>query len=314
MFYFLTTTKMASKTYIQENDWYITASKLKCFLRNPQEYYLQYVKKVELEEGDEEKRHFVVWTAFDDLVSYWEEFFLNKYYIDEGLLVDELKAKLTEKYGEFVEGNEIKKLKLPELRFYYYKLWENDKIRLTEKEGRDIMGMYREVKRQPIADYWNDWYEKQKVIIASYKNLKLKGTLDRFSEQDKIIRDWKTTGRFDSFEYDMEETFDYVMSMAFYFILAKIEYDIDCDVILDVVHKNAPYQFVSYKLDKQVLLHRTVNKIKPWLEALIKAYEEDKWEAIDPLSWIPIPRMEATRSPYYQYMDCAIQQDFMSPM
>lgn len=305
---------MASKTYIQENDGFITASKLKCFLRNPQEYYIQYVKKVELEEGDEEKRHFVVWTAFDDLVSYWEEFFLNKYYIDEGLLVDELKAKLTEKYGDSVDWNEIKKLKLPELRFYYYKLWENDKIRLTEKEGRDIMGMYREVKRQPIADYGNDWYEKQKVIIANYKNLKLKGTLDRFDKEKWIIRDWKTTGRFDSFEYDMEETFDYVMSMAFYFILAKIEYDIDCDVILDVVHKNAPYQFVSYKLDKQVLLQRTVNKIKPWLEALIKAYEEDKREAIDPLSWIPIPRSEATKSPYYQYMDCAIQQEFLSPM
>jgi len=61
----------------------------------------------------------------------------------------------------------------------------------------------------------------------------------------------------------MEETFDYVMSMAFYFVLAKIEFDIDCDVILDVIHKNAPYQFVAYKLDKQQLLQKTVNKIKP---------------------------------------------------
>jgi len=48
-----------SKTYIQENDGFITASKLKCFLRNPQEYYLQYVKKVDLE-TEEEKRCFVV--------------------------------------------------------------------------------------------------------------------------------------------------------------------------------------------------------------------------------------------------------------
>lgn len=303
---------MASKSYIQENDGYITASKLKCFLRNPQEYYLQYVKKIELE--DEDKRCFVVWSAFDDLVSYGEEYFLDNYYIDDGLLVDELKEKLTEKFWEYIENQEIKKMKLPELRFYFYKLNEKEKIRLTSKEGADIMGMYREIKRQPLADYGNDNYAKQKVILCNYKNLKLKWTLDRFNLEEKSIRDWKTTGRFDSFEYDMEETFDYVMSMAFYFVLAKIEYWIDCDVILDVVHKNAPYQFVAYRLDKQTLLQKTVSKIKPWLEALIKAYEEDKREAVDPLSWIPIPRSEATKSPYYQYMDCAIQQDFLSPM
>lgn len=302
---------MEKQTYIQENDWYITASKLKCFLRNPQEYYLKYIKKIEIEEED--KRCFVVWSAFDDLVSYWEEYFLEKYYIDEWLLVDDLKTKLTEKHWETIDWKEISKMKLPELRYYHYNL-TTDKIRLTEKEWKDIMGMYREIKRQPLADYGNENYESQKVIVCNYKNLKLKGKLDRFDLKGKTIRDWKTTWRFDNFEYDMEETFDYVMSMAFYFVLAKIEYWIDCDVILDVVHKNAPYQFVAYRLDKQTLLQKTVSKIKPWLEALIKAYEEDKWEAIDPLSWIPIPRMEATRSPYYQYMDCSIQQDFMSPM
>lgn len=298
--------------YIQENDWFITASKLKCFLHNPQEYYLQYVKKIDLE-NEEEKRCFVVWTAFDDLVSYWEEFFLEKYYIDDWFLVDDLKQKLTDQFWVSVDNKEIKKMKLPELRHYYYKL-DNEKIRLTKKEWEDIMGMYREIKRQPLADYWNDNYEKQKVIQCEYKGLKLKWKLDRFSLDDKTIRDWKTTGRFDSFEYDMEETFDYVMSMAFYFVLAKIEYDIDCDVILDVIHKNNPYQFVAYRLDKQVLLQKTINKIKPGLEALIEAYKTDKREPINPLTWISIPRSEATKSKYYQYMDCAIQQDFLSPM
>jgi hypothetical protein len=61
----------------------------------------------------------------------------------------------------------------------------------------------------------------------------------------------------------MENTFDYVLSMAFYYTLAKIEYNIDCDVILDVVHKNNPYQFVAYKLDKQILLRKMVEKVKP---------------------------------------------------
>lgn len=303
---------MENKSYIQLNDWYITASKLKCFLRNPQEFYRQFVEKVELE-WEEQKRHFIVWWAFDDLVSYGEEYFLEKYYIDEWYVVDELKQKLEEMYGEsIIDWVQIKMMKLPQLRYYYYKL-DTDKIRLTPKEWEDIMWMYREVKRQPLADFgWE--YEKQKPIECEYKWLKLRWTLDRFDEKRKLIRDWKTTGRFDSFEYDMENTFDYVLSMAFYYTLAKIEYNIDCDVILDVVHKNNPYQFVAYKLDKQILLRKMVEKVKPWLDALIEAYKTNKREPIDPLTWLKIPRTEATKSPYYWYMDCWIQNDFLSPM
>jgi hypothetical protein len=37
-----------------------------------------------------EKDYFLVGTAFDDLVSYGEDFFFDKYYIDEGLLKDDL--------------------------------------------------------------------------------------------------------------------------------------------------------------------------------------------------------------------------------
>lgn len=299
-----------SKTYIEENRWFITASKLKCFLKNPQEYYLQYVKEIELED-EEEKRHFVVWTAFDDLVSYWEKFFLAKYNIEEKFLKDELKAQAIAKWE--ISASIISKRKVPELRAYLFP-WTQDKIRITPKEWEDIMGMYREVKRQPIADFWNDNYEKQKVVICNYKSLKLKWKLDRFNLEENMIRDWKTTGRFDNFEYDLEETFDYVLSMAFYFILVKIEYNIDCDVILDVLHKNSPYQFVAYRLEKDRLLQKATSKIKPWLEALIKAYETNVREPIDPLTWIEIPRSEATKSKYYQFMDCALQKDFLSPM
>jgi len=302
---------MIKDTYIEKNDWYITASKLKCFLKNPQEYYFKYVKKIDI--GDNDKRCFVVWTAVDDLLSYGEKFFLGKHYIDDWYVVTELKTKITEKYWENINWIKIKDMKLPELRYHFYDL-ENERIRLTPKEWENVMGMYREIKRQPLADFWNENYVAQKVIECNYKSLKLRGTLDRFSAEDLLIRDWKTTGRFDSFEYDMDETFDYVMSMAFYFILAKIEYWVECDVILDVVHKNAPYQFVAYKLWKQQLLQKAVNKIKPWLEALIKAYETDTWEAIDPLTQIPLPRSAATKSEYYEHMESSVQKDFLSPI
>jgi hypothetical protein len=43
-------------------------------------------------------------------------------------------------------------------------------------------------------------------------------TLDRVNLEKKLIRDWKTTGRFDTFEYNIDTTFDYVLSMAFYFV------------------------------------------------------------------------------------------------
>lgn len=297
-------------SYVQENDWYITASKLKCFLKNPQEYYLKYVKKIEIEQ--EEARHFVVGTAFDDLVSYWEDFFFEKYYIDDWSVKDDLLKKAIEKWE--IAEKILKTWKLPELRTYLYSTWKwNERIRITPAEWRDIMWMYREAVRQPLADMW--WnYDKQHVIKAKYKTLVLKWKLDRFNLEKKAIRDWKTSGRIDNFEYDMEETFDYVMSMAFYFVLAKVEYKIDCDVILDVLWKQAPYQYIWYKLSKDVLLAKMASKVLPWLDALIRAYETDTREPIDPLTLRAIPRTETMKSEYYSYMDSSLQKTFEDPL
>ncbi len=296
--------------YVQENDWYITASKLKCFLKNPAEYYLKFVKKIEIE--TEEARHFVLWTAFDDLVSYWEDFFLEKYYIDDWSVKEDLLKQAILKWE--IDEKVLKTWKLPELRAYLFasKDWA-EKIRLTPAEWRDIMGMYREAKRQPLADMaWN--YKNQHVIKAKYKNLMLKWKLDRFDLERKLIRDWKTSWRIDNFEYDMEETFDYVMSMAFYFVLAKVEYNVDCDVVLDVLWKSSPYQYVWYKLDKTRLLAKMASKILPWLDALIKAYETDTRKAEDPLTWAPVLRSEVMKSEYYSYLDASLQKSFLDPM
>lgn len=287
----------------------ITSSKLKCFLNNPVEYKLKYVDEVEIEWED--KRYFVVWWAFDYLIAEWEEKFLEKYYIDDWLVKDELLQKAKEKWE--IEESVLKKWKLPELRAYIYD-WRNEsKIRLTPAEWRDIMWMYREVMRQPIADMWSE-YETHHQIQAKYKSLTIWWELDRFSLEKKLIRDWKTTGRIDFFEYDMSETFDYIMSMAFYYTLVKINYDIDCEVILDVIHKNSPYQFIAYKLDKQTLYHKMIEKVKPWLDLLEKAYQENKREAIYPLTWQKIPRAELMKSPYYSLMEESIQDSFISPM
>lgn len=71
--------------YVKKNDWYVTASKLKVFAKNPEEYKLQYVDKIKIEWT---KRHFVIWNAFDDLVTYRVLYWNNekyKYETEEGL-------------------------------------------------------------------------------------------------------------------------------------------------------------------------------------------------------------------------------------
>jgi len=298
-----------SSSYVERTRGHITASKLKCFLNNPVEYKLKFVDEIPLEEED--KRYFVVGGAFDYLVAEWEEKFLQKYYIDDWLVKEELYQKALERWE--IAKEVLSKWKLPELRAYIYNGRDEAKIRLTPWEWKSLMWMYREIIRQPLADMWSN-YQTHHTIQAKYKTLVIWWELDRFSKEKWLIRDWKTTGRIDFFEYDMENTYDYIMSMAFYYTLAKVHYDIDCDVILDVVHKNEPYQFIAYKLDKQILFQKMMDKVKPWLDKLIEAYETNTREPVYPLTWQPIPRAEIMKSSYYAYMDCSLQKDFTSPM
>ena len=295
-------------SYIEKNRWYMTASKLKCFIKNPEEYKLQYIDEIEIEKSEEKKRHFVIWSAFDDLVSFGEDYFLEKYYIDQWLVTDELKQELINKWHD---PKEIKAMKLPELRALFYQ--EDVKIRLTPAEWRDIMGMYSEVKRQPCFDFWNKNYQTQKEIIAEYNWIKLKGTLDRIDIENKTIRDRKTSWRIDNFEYDMENTFDYVLSMAFYYVLARVSLWIDCDVFLDVVGKSYPYPSVSYKLTKDKLLQKVKDTIKPALEFYSHCLQTDTRPSVHWVHKTPISRYDTMKSDYYPYMKSSIAQESVLP-
>lgn len=68
---------MSSKSYLDQNRGFFTASKLKCYKKNPEEYYLQYVKEVHVEKNE---RHFIIGTAFDDLVTYRQVYGMNRVY------------------------------------------------------------------------------------------------------------------------------------------------------------------------------------------------------------------------------------------
>lgn len=306
----------SAQEYLEKNRWFITASKLKYFLTfGPEAYYYKFVKELILDEP--EKDYYVVWTAFDDLVSYGETYFFDKYYIDEWLLKDDL-IKRSKELGLNTDW------KVEDLRKRLY--W--DKIKLTQMQWDAVFGMYAEIKRQPLVEFWDQSYKKQVDIECEFEWLKLKWTLDRLSLERKMIRDWKTSWQFQNFEYNLETTFDYILSMAFYYVLVKVNYNIDCDVILDVLGKNKPYPYMWYKLDKPRLLWSLETKIIPWLRALKECYNRNEWYSIHPISyntqnkywdvieyhvWDPIARTKLMECEYYPYLQWAVAENFIEP-
>lgn len=304
------------KEYLEKNRWFITASKLKYFLTfGPEAYWFKFVKEMQTDEP--EKDYYLVGTAFDDLVSYWEEVFFDKYYIDEGLLKDDL-IKRCEELGLNTWG------KVEDLRMRLY----GDKIKLTKLQWDQVFWMYNEIRRQPLVAFDDKSYQSQVDIECEFEGLKLKWTLDRLSLEKKMIRDWKTSGQFQTFEYNLETTFDYILSMAFYYVLVKVNHGIDCDVILDVLGKNKPYPYMWYMLDKPRLLSSLESKIIPGLRALKECYDKNEWKSVYPIGyvtqnrygdiieyhkWDPIARTKLMECEFYPYMDGWIAESFITP-
>lgn len=337
---------MEKDTYTIRNHGYITASKLKCYIKNPAEYYVKYVKMVELET---EKRYFILWTAFDDLITFWQDFFMEKYYIDEGLLVEDLRQELLKKNPEDRynwSDTAVRQAKLPVLRWLYYRDPAQKKVRLTPWEGDTIVWMYKESMRQKIADV-NGVYWKRVKITIEYMGVKLRGELDRLVFVDKnserylpefadkyiidngrdkwlefveenwiyaVIRDWKTSGNIDNIEFDIEETFDYVLSMAFYYVLVYVHYGVSSKyVMLDVLGKREPYPYIWYMLKENRIKYKIDEFIKPWIQSLINSYKYDMRHPQNAITGQPVDRYIMMKSPYYAYMDETLQTEFVAP-
>lgn len=82
---------MSSLSYIEKNRGFITASKLKTFIKSPEAYYLQYIKEVPTDKAT--SKAFLLGTAFDDALSYGAIEWNKKYFVDDGLTVTELVEK-----------------------------------------------------------------------------------------------------------------------------------------------------------------------------------------------------------------------------
>lgn len=241
-----------------------------------------------------------------------------------------------------------KEMLLDDLRVEYY--GADSRIRLTPGEGDIVLGVYREVispneDGKNLADFFGK-YSKQVVIEAEYEGVKIRGQLDRFIFFDKsgrrysvkwvdnvikrhgkgkrlrivkeygikgYIRDRKTAGNVDNFEYDMEETFDYVTSMAYYYVLVLVKYGVESSVALDVLSKKDPYPYYGYKLPPWRLRVQAVEKIKPGLQAYKRSLANDDRPLVKPLTGEQIHRNELVTSPYYPYIQEAKQRQMIAP-
>lgn len=357
---------MADQTYLQKNRGYVTASKLKKFLKNPEEYKVQYIDEIILDD-EEESESMKIGTALDYLLTHGRTKFLERYFEDDGYTIPQLAERLAflacpckewydrngiddPDYSQVADHEEWSRLvgvyaknkKEALIKEYYGDT--SGKVRLTAWQARRVLGMYTEVMRQPMFDVGSP-YDVQVEITCEFEWLPLKGTLDRIAFFDKdherysveqimqmqkdawgnwsavvedkglygLIRDWKTAWRINRFEYDMENTFDYVTSMAFYYILVRVQFGIQSHVRLDVIESVAPHMSIPYRLDKQKLYKRAVEVIQPWLKALINAYAKNEWSPVKPLTWEPVSMREMADSKYYKYLPSAVWEDVVEP-
>lgn len=275
--------------YIIRTRGHITASKTKKYMKSQEEYYFKYV--LELPEFQpKDSKALRQWTAFDTLVSKWMEEFNNRYYTDKWYVKGELATLIASR-----DGGDPKKIEkdnnLEQLRDKRYKA--GDKLRLTPAEARDVMGMYHEYMRQEQMDGWSE-YIWHYYVETKFGTLTISWTLDRFSLQKLLIRDSKTSWRIERIERDINETFDYVTQMAFYFLLIYMQQKVECDVLLDIISSSAPYQSIIYKMSAEKLRRKLNSEIIPALKMLEQSHIHDIRQ--------PSNRFVAMESSYYPIM------------
>lgn len=294
--------KRQKNSYIIKTRWCITASKLKDYIINPELFYLKYIIESPVTFEKDEEDHFVIWTALDDLISYWEKAFDKKYFYEkEKLLKADLEKKLVEQWVEV-----DKKLKVDELRDMYYWKLKEWKTTLTKTQVDWIIAMYKEFHRQPLMKADDTSYEVQKQVSMKYKNLKLFWTFDRISEKNREIRDTKTTWEVKWFLKNCPDYW-YDISMSFYYWLWLLNSWQWFNLYLDVLSKDMPScsRIVTIPLEK--VADTFENIIIPALDSLSSDMEE--WEkTYDSKVWLKWEknREKLFKNEYYDQMQSTI--------
>lgn len=282
-----------SLSYVEKNYQFITSSKLKAFIQCQLEYKWKYVDLIPPQHDMGSQDHFTIGSAFDDLMTYGENVYQNKY-IEVGVRVD-IKEKLKEqeekmesakgklnkdgslsKVGENMIARAKEKIK-------YYKSIA-DKQQLTPDMTKKISQMKWEFLNQKMFNH----QPKKKVLFMKMRGKHLlKVELDDFDGE--IIRDLKTSRDVLSFDPEM-----YLLQATLYQTVVEIAENKLCPVELEVVDKYSYFSrsiLVKY-LNETLRAHRDFMFKK--LEDLIEAHESG--------IFIQTPEDEhKKRSPYYGY-------------
>ena len=128
-----------------------------------------------------------------------------------------------------------------------------------------------EFARQPL---YNPKGKMQHAIEILYKGHKVKGTLDEFQEENKLIIDDKTTASMDTF---MKFANKYKMQMTFYNWLLEVKEGISgCNAMLRVVTKETPSRSKFFWIPANSLL-KNRDFLLDSLDEMIDAINNNKF-------------------------------------
>lgn len=229
--------------YIEKNRGFMTSSKLKEFVRCQKCYKWKYEDEIPDPTADfETADHFVIGQALDDRLTHGEEAYKEKYFVVARRMDCEEERKIAEeKISEgsrmcnkdgshsaagkkmVMEGNA--KLQLIE------KL--KGKIQITAATADQVEACYVEFRANPVFRQ----SPVKKAIEFDFDGIKLRGELDDFDREKRLIVDVKTAANLQNFNPDF-----YVFQMSFYQWLVEETEGEKCEAMLEIVDK---YKFFS---------------------------------------------------------------------
>lgn len=291
--------------YREENQWFITASKLKCYMDSKDAF-----KKVYIDEVDtsmiKDSKSLKEGTLIDEYILTKDEFFKKNV-----ILQWTKKADLI----ELCIQNGIEVDKKDTVTILKDKLvW--DKNILTDGEVEMVQSVERELRRQTIYDMWGK-YEHQKTIIAEYKWHKLKWKIDRLGDK---IRDLKTTKDLEYNKYAEKTRFEsmllhtdeyrYGFQLARYALLVYINTNEWKDWVIDAIKTKGTCAYEAYLYPKERLQQIVNDEILPTLDRIIKDIEENSFvdDVVDEVE----RRWNLINNRYYPLLDSTIQKWFIT--
>ena len=184
----------------------------------------------------------------------------------------------------------------------------SEKVRLTALEGATVLGCVKELNRQPLFDKSGE-YEYQKTYTCEYKNLKLKGTLDRTAKE--LIRDTKSCSNINNFIWEWKDQLQYDISMSFYWVLKYQATGEKSKLILDTVQKTFPFPSRIYEIPQGEVINTVNQIITPALDTLasmMTAWEETKDENIWKVKQPDFNKLASCD--LYPIMESALQEEY----